>query len=129
MRMLFRHNRVNSASVLALDPESDSGLAAVGFSVCVANSAVDATAAIRKGYFTAPVVVADLGNAACLDRLDELRREAPRCWMIVVSPQCDARTCNLIYRHGGDVCVAAPVSIVELTKRLGALQWRSRPVY
>lgn len=133
--MLFRHNRVNSASVLVLDPESEggstlaSGLKAAGFSTCVARSAISATEAIKKGYFTALVVVADLGDAACLDRLDELRRDAPRSWMIVVSPRCDRRTCDLIYRHGGDACVAAPVSIIELTERLTCLQWCSRPAF
>jgi DNA-binding response OmpR family regulator len=49
--------------------------------------------------------------------------------MIVVSPRCDAKTCNLIYRHGGDACVTAPVSIDELTMRLTAFQSRSRPPY
>ena len=44
-------------------------------------------------------------------------------------PRCDAKTCNLIYRHGGDACVTAPVSIDELTMRLTAFQSRARPLY
>jgi hypothetical protein len=36
-------------------------------------------------------------------------------------PRCDAKTCNLIYRHGGDACVTAPVSIDELTMRLNRI--------
>jgi hypothetical protein len=46
-----------------------------------------------------------------------------------VSPRCDTDTCNLIYRHGGDACLAAPASIDELTRRLAAFQLRSRPTF
>jgi hypothetical protein len=55
--------------------------------------------------------------------------QAARSWLIVVSPLCDAKSCDLIHRHGGDACVTRPVSLDELTLRLTAFQSRSRPLY
>jgi DNA-binding response OmpR family regulator len=98
-----------------------------GFPTRVAHSAAGAQAAIRDVRFATLIVVADA--AVCLDKLRELRRKAARSWIIVVSPRCDTDTCNLIYRHGGDACLAAPASIDELTRRLAAFQLRARPTF
>jgi hypothetical protein len=55
-----------------------------------------------NAHFATPIVFADLDDKACLDWLDDLRRIAARCWLIVISSLRDAKSCDLIYRHGGD---------------------------
>ena len=121
--------------VLLIDPHMDSAvklaaeLALNGFATRIENTGVGAQSAIKESHFSTLIVIADLDDKACLDWLDELRRTASRSWMIIVSPRCDTKTCNLIYRHGGDACVKAPVSLDDLTKRLAAFQLCSRPLY
>jgi DNA-binding response OmpR family regulator len=133
--MQIRRITASHEPVLLLDPHMDSAaelaarLELNGFPTRIESSAAGAQAAVERGYFATLIVMADLEDSACLDWLDELRRTAPRCWMIVVSPRCDTTTCHLIYRHGGDACVTAPVSIDDLTRRLTAFQLRARPAF
>ena len=126
---------VSHEPILLLDPEMDSAaelatrLEMNGFPTRIERTGASALAAMEDTYFATLIVVADLDDNACLDRLADLRRAALRSWMIVVSPRCDAKICNLIYRRGGDACITAPVSIDDLTSRLTAFQSRSRPLY
>jgi DNA-binding response OmpR family regulator len=121
--------------VLLLDPEKDRAakLAAQlelnGFPTRAECSGAGALEAIKDEYLATLIVIADIDDKDCLAWLDELRRAAGRVWMIVISSRCDTNTCNLIYRHGGDACLAAPVSIDDLTRRLTAFQLRARPLY
>lgn len=127
--------KVSHEPILLLDPAMDRAaelathLESNGFPTRVEHTGAAAQAAMKDAYFATLIVIADLDDEACLDWLDHLRRSAARSWMIVVSPRCDAKTCNLIYRHGGDACVTAPVSVDELTMRLMAFQSRARPLY
>jgi DNA-binding response OmpR family regulator len=122
-------------SVLLLDPEMDGAtklaaqLELIGFPTRPESTGAGALAAITEAYFATLIVISDLDDKDCLDWLDDLRRAAPRVWMIVISPRCDTKTCNLIYRYGGDACLTAPASIEDLTKRLTAFQARARPLY
>ncbi len=133
--MHVRRATTSPMPVLLLDPHMGSAsklatqLALNGFPTRIERTGASAKSAIKEGHFATLIVIADLDDKACLDWLDELRRTASRSWMIVVSSRCDTKTCNLIYRHGGDACVIAPVSIDDLTKRLTAFQSRSRPLY
>jgi DNA-binding response OmpR family regulator len=126
---------VKHEPVLLLDPEMNSAaelaarLESNGFPTRIECTGADAQAAIKGAHFATLIVIANLDDRACLAWLDDLRRAAARSWMIVISPQCDAKTCSLIYRHGGDACVTAPVSVDELTTRLTAFQSRARPLY
>jgi DNA-binding response OmpR family regulator len=121
--------------VLLLDPEMDrvgklaAQLEQMGFPIRIEGSGVGALAAIKDTYFATMIVIADLEDKACLDWIDDLRRAAARSWMIVVSPRCDVKTRNVIYRHGGDACVRAPATMDQLAGRLTALQLRARPLY
>lgn len=133
--MQIGHITVCHAPILLLDPERDSAaelgarLELNGFPTRIERTGAGALAAIENTYFATLIVVADLDDNACLDWLADLRRAALRSWMVVVGRRCDAKTCSLIYRHGGDACITAPVSIDDLTSRLTAFQWRSRPLY
>jgi DNA-binding response OmpR family regulator len=115
---------------LLLDPEMDRAaklaaqLEQIGSPTRTESTGTGALAAIKGAYFATLIVIADLDNEGCLDWLDDLRRAATRVWMIVVSPRCDPKTCNLIYRHGGDACLTAPASVDDLNKRLTAFQSR-----
>jgi DNA-binding response OmpR family regulator len=121
--------------VLLLDPETDRAaklaaqLELIGFPTRTESTGAGAMEAIRDAYFATLIVIADLDDKGCLDWLDDLRRAATRVWMIVISPRCDTKTCDLIYRHGGDACLTAPASIDDLAKRLTAFQSRARPLY
>ena len=132
--MQIRRTTASHVPVLLLDPQIDiaaelaAHLELNGFPTRIEGSAAGAHAALGDAYFATLIVIADLDDAACLGWLDDLRRTAARSWMIVVSPRCDTKTCNLIYRHGGDACITAPVSIDDLTRRLTAFQLRARPV-
>jgi DNA-binding response OmpR family regulator len=133
--MQIRRITASYEPVLLLDPQMDGAVELArllelnGFPTRIESSAAAAQGAIEHTYFATLIVIADPDDSACLDWLDDLRRTAARCWMIVVSPQCDTKTCNLIYRHGGDACVTAPVSIDDLTRRLTAFQLRARPIF
>jgi len=115
--MHVRRATTSPMPVLLIDPDMDRAtelatqLALNGFATRIESTGASAQSAIKEGYFATLIVIADLDDKACLAWLDDLRRTASRSWMIVVSPRCDTKTCNLIYRHGGDACVTAPVSI------------------
>ena len=132
--MQIRRVTASHEPILLLDPHMDCAaelatqLELNGFPTRVESSASGAQAAIEHAYFATLIVMTDLDASACLGWLDDLRRKAARSWMIVVSPRCDTKTCNLIYRHGGDACMTVPVSIDDLTRRLAAFQLRARPV-
>jgi DNA-binding response OmpR family regulator len=121
--------------VLLLEPNSQNavqlarGLEAAGFQIRVEGSAQAALQAQRESFFFALIVVADLADTDCLAVLDALRRKAPRSWMLVAATDCDSHTCDLIRRHGGDACLALPVSLDDLTNRLDAFQLRARPSF
>jgi len=121
--------------ILLLDPQSQSAaelaahLESRGFPTWIESNATGALAAIARVQFGTLILVADLDDPVRLGWLDALRGRAARSWIIVISRQCDAKTCNLIYRHGGDACMTAPVSFYELTRRLTAFQLRARPLF
>jgi DNA-binding response OmpR family regulator len=98
-----------------------------GFPTHIEGSTDAAHAAIQHAHFATLIVIANLHDALGLDWLDDLRRAAPRSWMIVASALCDRKTHSLVYRHGGDACITVPVSIDDLTRRLNAFQLRARP--
>jgi len=125
---------VTRGPILLLDPDLNSAeelathLELKGFPTRIERTGAGAQAAMRDAHFATLIVFADLDDKACLGWLDDLRRTAARSWLIVISPLCDAKSCDLIHRHGGDACVTRPVSLDELTMRLTAFQSRSRPL-
>ena len=130
--MRIRPNPIAPFPALLLEPNSGNavrlarGLEAAGFQIRVEDSAHAALRAQRQSFFFAVIIVADEN---CLAALDQLRRQAPRSWMIVAAADCDADACDLIRRHGGDACVGLPISLEDLVNRLDALQLRSRPSF
>ena len=121
--VLLLDPRMGHAAELALQLELH------GFPTHIEASAGAAHAAVEHAHFATLIVIADLHDAVGLDWLDDLRRTAPRSWMIVASPLCDRKACNLVYRHGGDACITVPVSIDDLIRRLTAFQLRARPLF
>lgn len=121
--------------VLLLEPNGENAarlaarLEEAGFRTSIEASAYSALQAQRRVFFFAMIVVADLTNEDCLATLATLRRRAPDSWMIVAAPECDPYTCELIHRHGGDACVASPISPDDLIGRLDAFQLRARPSF
>jgi DNA-binding response OmpR family regulator len=121
--------------VLLLEPNTATAAAlaslldTAGFEVLISGTARSALRAVEETFFFALIVVADLTNKDCLVTLKELRRRAPRSWMIVAAADCGMDDCSLIHRRGGDACVASPISIDDLIHRLDAFRWRARPSF
>jgi DNA-binding response OmpR family regulator len=119
--------------VLLLEPDTATAAAlasqldAAGFDVLICGSARSALHAVERTFFFALIVDADLTSKDCLLTLEELRSRAPRSWMIVAAPDCEASVCNLIHRCGGDACVAFPISLDDIVHRLDAFHLRTRP--
>jgi DNA-binding response OmpR family regulator len=133
--MRIDRQRAGPFPVLLLEPDLAnaaqlaSRLQAAGFEIRVEGRAESALQAQRQSFFSALVVIADLGDKDCLVTLDALRRRSPRSWMIVAAPNCDTQACNLIHRHGGDACVSVPIDLGDLIARLEAFQLRARPSF
>ncbi|HEY0938563.1 MAG TPA: hypothetical protein VGE08_00580 [Steroidobacter sp.] len=104
-------------------------LHAAGFNNRVETTADRAVKALQTSFFFAVVVAVDLTNEKSLATLRMLRRKAHRSWLIVAAPQCDAHTCDLIHRQGGDACIPLPISSDDLIARLDAFQSRERPSF
>lgn len=121
--------------VLLMDPQAKRAarlatiLKAAGFRPREAATADVALQAMSEEFFVAVVVAADLDDDDCLARLVEFREKAAHTWMIVVAPRCDEETRDLIFRHGGDACIAAPASAADLITRLEAFRLRWRPSF
>ena len=132
--MRTQHTQLFPA-LLLLEPNPENAarlataLEAAGFSIVAETNADLALQALRKSFFFALIVAADLTDKDCLATLQALRRRARRSWMIVAAPQCDIHTCDLIHRYGGDACVTAPISADDLIDRPDAFQLRERPLF
>lgn len=120
---------------LVFDPDIESAgqiaghLAKQGFSTQVALSAHDALLVVKQTYFRVLVVVADLNSNDCLRFLDAMHRATPRSWLIVANAHVDQTLQNLVYRHGGDALIEAPIDVQVLSERIALMQARSRPLY
>jgi len=100
-----------------------------GFKTDFAVSWSAAHAALGANYYHSCIVVADLDQSADLEQLDELRRAAPRVWVIVLSNRQRENTPALAHRHGVDAVLSAPFSMQDLTSRLVAYSLRARPAF
>ena len=131
----MRIERTSPFPALLLEPNQAnavqlaSRLQAAGFEIRIEGLADSALQAQRQSFFFALIVIADLADKDCLVMLDSLRRRSPRSWMIVVTSNCDAHTCNVIHRHGGDACIPLPIDLNDLIARLDAFQLRARPSF
>jgi DNA-binding response OmpR family regulator len=100
-----------------------------GFKTDFAVSWGAAHAALAANYYHSCILVADPDQLTDSERLDELRRAAPRVWMIVLSDHVSERAQKLARRHGLDALLSAPFSMHDLTSRLAAFSLRARPTY
>jgi DNA-binding response OmpR family regulator len=100
-----------------------------GFKTDFAVSWGAAHTALSVNYYHSCIVVTDLEQLTDHQRLDELRRAAPRVWMIVLSDHASARAQKLARRQGLDALLSAPFSMHDLTSRLAAFSLRARPTY
>src|SRR6266702_5602691 len=82
-----------------------------GFRTDFALSWRAAHAALGANYYHSCIVVADLDKSADLKQLDELRRAAPRVWIIVLSDLQPENALILTYRRGVGGLVFAPLSL------------------
>jgi DNA-binding response OmpR family regulator len=131
--MRVQHPNLFPVLLLLQEPENPAQLAAelaaAGFSIRIETNADLALQALRKSFFFALIVAADLTDKKGLATLQTLRRKARKSWLIVAAPQCDTHTCDIIHRHGGDACVSSPITAVDLIARLDAFQSRERPSF
>lgn len=125
--------RAEPQRVLLLDPDPEaahvmaSQLRHAGFETQIATSGPSALLATRTMHFGAIVVVADLTNTESCGSLREIRRSAPRSWLVVIADPTIGRAEDFLHEVGGDALFAAPFTVAELTQRLSTLSNRSRP--
>jgi len=100
-----------------------------GFKTDFAVSWSAAHAALGANYYHSCIVVADLDQSADLKQLDELRRAAPRVWIVVLSDLQPENAPVLAHRRGVDAVLSAPFSMQDLTSRLAAFSLRARPTF
>lgn len=100
-----------------------------GFKTDFAVSWGAAHAALGANYYHSCIVVADLDQLTDREQLDELRRAAPRVWMIVLSDHPSEQAQRIARRRGIDALLAAPFSMHDLASRLAAFSLRARPTY
>jgi DNA-binding response OmpR family regulator len=100
-----------------------------GFKTDLALSWGAAHAALRANYYHSCIMVAALDQLTDRERLDELRRAAPRVWMIVLSDYASEEAQRLARQHGIDALLSAPYSMQDLTSRLAAFSVRARPTH
>lgn len=82
--------------------------------------------AVREKYYRTLIVAADIEDPDCLAFLVELRKAAPKSWMIALTRPLDRRETLRAYRHGVDAVAIAPVSPVDLRARIAGFQLRAR---
>jgi DNA-binding response OmpR family regulator len=99
-----------------------------GFPSSVASTCTEAINAITDQYYGSIVVVAELGEAKCVECLNLIRSRAIRSWLVVITPSDDPSTVRVFHRCGGDALVKCPFSVEELVNRLAALSRIQRPV-
>jgi DNA-binding response OmpR family regulator len=104
-------------------------LSHAGFKTDFAVSWGAAGAALKANYYHSCIVVADLDQLVDREQLDELRRAAPRVWMIVLSDHPSERAQRIVHRRGLDALLSAPFSMHDLTSRLAAFSLQARPTY
>jgi DNA-binding response OmpR family regulator len=100
-----------------------------GFKTDFAVSWGAARAALKANYYHSCIVAADPEQLKDREQLDELRRAAPRVWMIVLSDHPSERAQRIVHRQGLDALLSAPFSMQDLTSRLAAFSLRARPTY
>ncbi len=131
--MQLRPLSMSESRALLVDsnPEHDGQLLEqlnrAGFRTDFAMSWSAARAALGANYFHSCIVVADLDRSGELGQLDELRRAAPRVWIIVLSDLTSENALALAHRHGVDAVLSASCSVQGLTSRLAGFSLRARP--
>jgi DNA-binding response OmpR family regulator len=119
--------------VLLLDPDPEaaivmaSQLRHAGFDTHITTSGPSALLATRTLHFGAIVVVADLTNTESCNYLREIRRSAPRSWLVIIADPMIGRAEDLLHELGGDALFGAPFTVAELTQRLSTLSNSNRP--
>jgi len=125
---------VDPRPTLLFDPDSTRGakLAAAlrreGFIVDIAASAAEMLTARLNRSYDMLIVVADMDDADCLIFLSQLRRAAPRSWLVLINARADEAAHMLARRIGADALIAASVSLPDLVRRLASLLLCERPV-
>jgi DNA-binding response OmpR family regulator len=120
----------HDSRTLLLDPNTGQGgqlieqLNRAGFRTDFAVSWSAARAALCANYYHSCIVRADVDRD--LERLEELRRAAPRVWIIVLSHVPSDKAPTLAQQHI-DAALSAPFSMQDLTSRLAAFSLRARP--
>jgi DNA-binding response OmpR family regulator len=124
---------VNFLPTLIIDPHGAAAqqlaeqLAHSGFTANSADTCVQALAAMRAHHYRSIIFIGKLGDPEDARCLAELRKRAPRTWIIMISSIAlrDAR--ELYLRQGIDAQIVTPFSMEDLVSRLMAFSRHPRP--
>jgi DNA-binding response OmpR family regulator len=98
-----------------------------GFTADSADTCPEALAAVAAQHYWSIILLGDLSDPDDVQCIAELRRRAPRTWILMISSTelRDRRT--LYLGHGVDAQIVTPFSMEDLVSRLMAFSRHSRP--
>ena len=96
-----------------------------GFAADTVDGCWGALTAVHARHYGSMIFVGDLSQPSHLECIAGLRRQAPRCWMIVISPAGLHDTRKLFLTYGVDALIVTPFSMSDLVSRLMAFSRRA----
>lgn len=98
-----------------------------GFTANSADTCAEALVAMRAQHYRSMIFIGDVSELEDVQCIAELRKRAPRTWIIMISSTelHDAR--ELYLRYGVDAQIVTPFSMGDLLSRLMAFSRHSRP--
>jgi DNA-binding response OmpR family regulator len=134
MRNVFEAAGISQSLTLIFDINGTAAirlathLAHARFPSSVASTCTEAVNSIKDQYYASIVIVAELGDAKCVECLHLIRRRAIRSWLVIVSESDDQSAIRVFHQCGGDALVKSPFTVEVLVNRLAALSRIKRPV-
>ena len=98
-----------------------------GFAADSADACPEALAAVRAQHYRSMLFLGDVSDPEDVRCLAELRKRAPRTWIILISSTELLEAEELYMRYGVDAQMIAPFSMWDLVSRLMAFARHSRP--
>ena len=118
--------------MLLLDPDSEVGKVMASqfrhadFETYVTTSGRSTLLAMQTMRFGAIVVVADLRITERYSDLIQIRRAAPRSWLLVIADPMIGEASPFLDELRADAFFTAPFAMADLTQRISTLTSRSR---
>ncbi len=124
---------VNFLPTLVIDPHGAAAqqlaeqLTHSGFTGHSADTCAQALAAMRVRHYRSIIFLGDVSDLEDVRCMAELRKRAPRTWIIMISSAGVRDARDLYMQYGLDAQIVTPFSMEDLLSRLMAFSRHSRP--